>query len=511
MAGAKDTIAVHDGALYLNGKPQAEPFIMEHPILNEFPETTVPQGYANHRISLTEGSERFTAQPFQAPGPQAEAAPTVQEGEVLPSEFATWLMDPLIAPDFALPDLAGTKFRLGDFKGKRVLLNLWATWAPESYADLATLEKYHLQWSGQGLRAIAVNVSRPDEIEKVRPFLRGKSFSFLVLLADDRWAATYNVIYRFLFDRRRDLGIPTSFLLDEQGLIVRVYQGPLKPRDVAHDAESIPRTAQERIRKGLPFPGRYYGGDFRRNIFSYGIACLERGLLDEAISYLEYSLKDTPFAEAYYNLGTLYLQKNQLEKARANLLRAVEMRPDYLDSLNNLGLLEAREGHSEEAAHYFQEAIRLQPDYALAVSNLVKLYRRLGRLDDARRVLEQALKAKGDDPSLYDNLGTVFAQANDLPKAQECFQRALEIRPEFPEARNNLGLLYMMMRNTQQAISQFQECIRVAPGFDQPYLNLANLYFQMNQKEKAQAVLRALLEQHPDDAVAKKELDALSR
>ena len=310
----------------------------------------------NHRISLTEGSERFTAQPFQAPGPQAEAAPTVQEGEVLPSEFATWLMDPLIAPDFALPDLAGTKFRLGDFKGKRVLLNLWATWAPESYADLATLEKYHLQWSGQGLRAIAVNVSRPDEIEKVRPFLRGKSFSFLVLLADDRWAATYNVIYRFLFDRRRDLGIPTSFLLDEQGLIVRVYQGPLKPRDVAHDAESIPRTAQERIRKGLPFPGRYYGGDFRRNIFSYGIACLERGLLDEAISYLEYSLKDTPFAEAYYNLGTLYLQKNQLEKARANLLRAVEMRPDYLDSLNNLGLLEAREGHSEEAAHYFQEA-----------------------------------------------------------------------------------------------------------------------------------------------------------
>jgi hypothetical protein len=51
----------------------------------------------------------------------------------------------------------------------------------------------------------------------------------------------------------------------------------------------------------------------------------------------------------------------------------------------------------------------------------------------------------------------------------------------------------------------------VAPGFDQPYLNLANLYIQINQKGKAQAILRALLGQHPDHALAKKELDALSR
>jgi tetratricopeptide (TPR) repeat protein len=316
-----------------------------------------------------------------------------------------------------------------------------------------TLEKYHLQWAGQGLRPIAINVNQPEEIEKVRAFLPEKGFSFPVLLADDRWAATYNVIYRYLYDRRRDLRIPTSLLLDEHGLIVRVYQGPLNPHEATRDADSIPRTAQERIRKGLPFPGRYYGGDFHRNTFSYGIAFLERGLLDEAISYLEYSLKDTPFAEAYYNLGSLYLQKNQLERARANLLRAVELRPDYLDSLNNLGLLEAREGHSEEAAHYFQQAIRLQADYTLAVLNLVKLNRQQGRLDEARRLLEQTLKVKADDPSLYDSLGTVFAQANDLPKAQEYFQRALEIRPEFPEARNDLALLYMMLRDTQQAIA----------------------------------------------------------
>jgi len=40
-----DTIAVHDGLLYVNGVPRDEPFIKEHPIVGEFPETVIAQGY----------------------------------------------------------------------------------------------------------------------------------------------------------------------------------------------------------------------------------------------------------------------------------------------------------------------------------------------------------------------------------------------------------------------------------------------------------------------------------
>ena len=465
---------------------------------------------ANHRISIEEGSDRFTAQPFQVPGPHAEPASMSQEAGALPSSFATWLLDPLVAPDFTLPDLAGTMHRLGEFNGNRILLNFWATWAPPSHADLVSFERYYSQWANKGLRLITINVNPPDETEKVRGFLREKSLSFLVLLANDRWAAAYNVIYRYLYDRRRDLGIPTSFLLDERGLIVRVYQGPVKPQDIIRDADSIPRTIQERIKKGLPFRGDYYGDGFPRNVFSYGVAFLERGLLDEAISFFEYSLKDTPFAEAYYNLGTLYLQKNMREKARTNLLRAIEIRPDYLDSLNNLGLLAAREGHPEEAARYFKEAIRRRPDYTLGILNLVKLYCHQGRLVDAREILERALHVKADDPDLNNSLGTVFAQSSDLPRAQEYLERALRLRPQFPEALNNLGMLYAMLGKNQEAVSQFLECIRAAPEFDQPYLNLASFYIRMNQKMKAQDILRALLQQHPDHLQAKKVLEAIS-
>lgn len=45
VAVGGDTIAVHDGALYVNGVAQDEPFIKEHPIVDDFPETTIAQGY----------------------------------------------------------------------------------------------------------------------------------------------------------------------------------------------------------------------------------------------------------------------------------------------------------------------------------------------------------------------------------------------------------------------------------------------------------------------------------
>ena len=66
-------------------------------------------------------------------------------------------------------------------------------------------------------------------------------------------AGIYNIIYRYLFDRRRDLAIPTSFLLDREGMIVKVYQGPIDPERLLEDVKSIPTTAADRMQKALPF------------------------------------------------------------------------------------------------------------------------------------------------------------------------------------------------------------------------------------------------------------------
>ena len=84
---------------------------------------------------------------------------------------------------------------------------------------------------------LAINVDDAGDTQKARSFATQERFSFPVLFATEDVAGIYNIIYRYLFDRRRDLAIPTSFLLDKEGMIVKVYQGPIDPQRLLEDVK----------------------------------------------------------------------------------------------------------------------------------------------------------------------------------------------------------------------------------------------------------------------------------
>src|SRR3954447_13595537 len=78
----------------------------------------------NRRIEIHEGSAEFQTKPFAA-SPQSWRHPeTLSIGEVLPSAWGTWLIEPVKAPEFSLPDLSGNLRELRSFQGKHVLLTL---------------------------------------------------------------------------------------------------------------------------------------------------------------------------------------------------------------------------------------------------------------------------------------------------------------------------------------------------------------------------------------------------
>ena len=157
---------------------------------------------------------------------------------------------------------------------------------------------------------------------RVRSFVAKEGLSFPILLATQEVAGIYNIIYRYLFDRRRDLALPTSFLINGDGMIVKVYQGPLNPERLTDDLKSAPESAAARMRRALPFEGTLYQDQFQRNDFTYGVAMFQRGYLDQAAASFQQVIAAKPQEpEAYYNLGTLYLRKNALAE-RAALSRA---------------------------------------------------------------------------------------------------------------------------------------------------------------------------------------------
>ncbi len=484
----------------------------------------------NHRVWVEEGSEPSRVEAFgtsaqglkvtsfEVQGGAVNSLPfrkTVPaENEPLPTTVETWLLAPISAPDFSLPDLNGENRSLVTFRGKLVLLNFWATRSADCREDLRAFNQVYKRWASQGLQLLAVNVEDSTESENLRAMARELQLSFPVLRGSDDVTGIYNILYRYLFDRHRDVSLPTTFLIDAKGNIVKVYQGPINAGQVEHDFQHIPQTDSERLVKALPFSGVSDTLEFRRNYLSFGSVYFQRGYFDQAEASFRLALQDNPAsAEALYGIGSVYLKQQKTSKARDSFERAIKLHASYPDTLpnawNNLGLLTAREGRTAEAIPYFQEALRLSPDHLIALENLGNAYRQQKQWEDARKVLERAVAVGPQDPEANYSLGMVFAQLDDSDRAYDYLQRASKFRPGYPEALNNLGVLYLRMQRRDEAVASFEECIRVAPTFDQSYLNLARVYVLEGAPDKARATLLELLKQHPDHAQAKNMLQQL--
>ncbi len=498
----------------------------------------------NHRIWVEEGSPPSRIEAFrgslapsapsgtqprsgdlrkpgtEVPGSNAENSNDSLRGRHTPAEFPTivetWLLAPVDAPDFSLADLDGHTQTLSTFRGKPVLLNFWTRQSSTCLADLQTFHRYATRWSANGLQLVTVNLDDSANSESVQSFVRERRYVFPILRGSDDVAGIYNILYRQLFDRHRDMVLPTSFLISATGEIVKVYQGAIDADHVEHDFQHIPQTPAERLSRALPFPGMAETLEFGRNYLSFGSLFFQRGYLDQAEASFRIALREDPAsAEALYGLGSVCLKQQRNAEAREYFAHAVKLMASYPETLpnawNNLGILSTREGQIEEAIGYFQQALRLSPDSVIVLDNLGSAFRQTKRWSEAQETYEKALRFRANDAEANYGLGMVYAQNDDTAHAEEYLQRALQLRPAYPEALNNLGILYLRTHRRDQAVANFEEAIRVAPDFDQAYLNLARVHAIEGDREKARAVLLELIKRHPDHPVAHTMLEELGK
>ena len=476
----------------------------------------------NHRILVEEGSPPSLVEPFRvvaARAPQiasttAKGLPYAAEISERPDSASTWLLIPIAAPDFSAPDLDGKLQTLSQFRGKPVLLYFFAAASPRCQQDLQNFQRSQPQWSGAGMQLLAIIADEGEGPASSTVTDTIRRLPFPVLRATPDLLGTYNLLFRSLFDRHRDMPLPTAFLIDEQGAIVKIDQGVVAPDHLEQDIHNIPQTLAQRLAKALPFVGVSDNYEFSRNYLSFGAVFFERGYLAAAENFFQLALKDDPSAaEPYYGLGSVYLQQQKSMEARKTFVRATELHANYPGTLpkawNNLGILAAREGRTDEAVANFQQALQADPDYGVAIDNLGNAYRQSKQWENAKSTFRRALELDAQDAEANYGLGMVFAQLGDTGNAYEFLQKAIVARPIYPEALNNLGILYLRTGHQDDAEKNFRESIRVAPAFDQSYLNLARLYAIEGEPQKARAVLQELLKLQPENPQAEKELSQL--
>ena len=119
------------------------------------------------------------------------------------------------APDFTLPGLDGKMVSLSDYRGKVVLLNIWATWCPPCVEEMPSMEKLHQTLKDEGFQILAVSIDEGGA-KAVIPFMEKHRLHFTAL-ADDR--GTVKNLYQ-------TTGVPESFIIDKDGIIAEKVIGP---------------------------------------------------------------------------------------------------------------------------------------------------------------------------------------------------------------------------------------------------------------------------------------------
>jgi thiol-disulfide isomerase/thioredoxin len=125
-------------------------------------------------------------------------------------------------PDITLPDLDGKPVNLLQFKGQVVMLNFWATWCPPCQDELPDFIEIQDALGPKGLTIVAVSVDK-DGPEAVQVFSRKQGINFPVLYAGEHADK--------IADRMGGIrGIPTTFLIDREGRIVKKVIGVMTKR-----------------------------------------------------------------------------------------------------------------------------------------------------------------------------------------------------------------------------------------------------------------------------------------
>lgn len=446
----------------------------------------------DHRIEVVEGVAGFHAVPFhllrQHPPAAAATAETPAESH------ATWMIEPILPPGLALQDHAGNQHSLAENTGSLQLLVFAATGCETSAAFLRALDSSRAVFHQAGIKTLAV---LPNATTSAPP---APAYSFPLLLGDEKIANIFAIFHRYLFDRRREMAFPTSFLLDKEGKVVRVYAGTASPAAIAHDAATIPATSEERMRKAFPFPGRFYRGELHHNYFTYGVGYLQYEYLDEALAAFQQAiLRNQSVPAAYYNLGLIYLNKEMFDQARSHLEKAVQLDPANADAWNNLGVVVGQLGDYAGAKADFQRALDRQPTHLLAIQNMVKLLQFQQRPDEARALLLKAIEADPRQAEFHRGLGMFYVEQKDLASAENEFQKAVALQPGNPEILNGLGVVFMQEGKSAEALDTFDRCRKLAPNFDRPYLNMAVLYLSSGHAAEAHAILAEYLARDPSN------------
>ena len=233
-----------------------------------------------------------------------------------------------------------------------------------------------------------------------------------------------------------------------------------------------------------------------------GKLLLARERWEEAVTaYVKATELAEDYAPAYYGLGMAYRKLGKVPEARGALRRYQQVKdmktpsfdPEFEAVAAVLGITEAPESPSldiprsglEKAAAELERALKEQPLLLSAHTTLIGLYWELGRPDKSEEHYRAALKIDPRNPTVHYNWALVQLLKGDFAEAEREFRKALRFKPDYDDALVQYGVLLERRGEVQKAVQQYQAALKVNPDHRRAHYHLGLILFRLGERQAA--------------------------
>ena len=211
------------------------------------------------------------------------------------------------------------------------------------------------------------------------------------------------------------------------------------------------------------------------------------------------SLKGQELLSVYSNLGYLYAETGENEKAISFYLKALKLNDNDANLCQNLSLLYEKAGRKDEANKYLARAIELKPDSQDDKLKLAGNLLEAGKTKDAEQSVREFIK---DNPKSMDAwlLMTRIAQKNgDKAVLKTAYEKILEINPSDNTVMYNLGVMEYEAGSQDKALAYFEKYTKSIPDDGMAHSFLFEIYRAQKNDDMAYRSASAVIKLKPDE------------
>jgi peroxiredoxin len=366
------------------------------------------------------------------------------------------------APAFSLRTLDGKTVTLDQFRGRTLVLNVWATWCPPCRQEIPELVKGYAQYSKQGIAFLGVDTT--EEAPVVRTFAAAKGLPYPQTLDPEKH-----------FSDAYDVGaIPTTYVIDAQGIIRARYLDVLGPAQLAQfvAAAGAGRNAQIVSPLQLKIDAILQDGTIAfEGDGATVIANVKRAnaAIELAESLLDQS--DPAKGNATDYLRTKTEEAALRDRAVGALAAAASSDPDKALLARMRGDAALDREKWSDALDAYRAALALEPKDKTSLLGIAFAAGRLGNQSDAIDADTELATLYPDDVDGLVDLGRAYGKAKRFDQAAETFtsavmlaERHLAAKPGDAAAMRKLAWVHLY---TGRTAATGGDAVRARAEFDQ--------------------------------------------